>query len=73
MNAPTYNRAAREALDTIEEIQSAMRGASDLLAPEKDLHCVSRDDVAALFRYLQQQQEQALKALSVAVFQGGAQ
>lgn len=73
MNAPTFNRAAREAMDTIEEIQSALRGAADLLTPEKDLHCVSRNDVAMLFAYLNRQQDRALESLRAALVQGGAE
>ena len=73
MNAPQIDRATREALDAIDEVQSAMRGAADLLMPERDFHCVNRNDVAALFAYLNRQQDKAMEALRSAVVEGGAQ
>lgn len=64
------NPAARAALDTIEEIDSALQGAIDLMSPETDLHCVDRNNVTTLFRYLHMQHHHALQSLRTALAQG---
>jgi len=57
----------QQCLIDMEEVQSAIRGAVDLMSPETDLHCVNRNDVTVLFRYLTERQEELQEKLRIAL------
>lgn len=51
-STPTPSRAARQGLDTLDNLTSALGALRDLLIPSRDMNDVSRDDLAGLFTLL---------------------
>lgn len=58
---------AIDALDRLDTVATCLEAIDDLLAPEKDLHAVSRDKFAVLLGFLMAEQRAALAALSASI------
>lgn len=56
---PAAAESTRAALDQLDELRAAMSAVADLVVPEKDLHCVDRNNLAMLLGLLLRLQGQA--------------
>lgn len=61
------NDQARDALERMDQIGNGWAAVSDLMIPEKDLHCVDRDRLAGLLDLLAREYHEAREAFTAAL------
>ncbi|MBP6809766.1 MAG: hypothetical protein KAX51_14905 [Chromatiaceae bacterium] len=68
--APTFTRAAYDAMDRMDQIASVWQAIADLTYSRDDLHCVGRDNLGSALGFLCREYDAAREAFSSACQEG---